>query len=62
MKEMEEKQKARKREKEEEDEEDGNVKKIRQERALHVVCYFPFEYRLMKPESFFMPCVRQDTA
>lgn len=58
MKEMEEKQKARKRQEEEEDE---DVKKKRKERTLHVVCYFRIEYRLVKTESFLMPCLRQDT-
>lgn len=62
MKETEEKQKARKRKEEEEDEGEGDVKKIRRERTLHVVCYFRIEYRRMKTESFLMPCVRHDTA
>jgi hypothetical protein len=62
MKETEQMYNARKRKVEEEDEEDGDVKKIRQERTLHVVCYFRIEYPLMKTESFHMPCARQDTA
>lgn len=62
MKETEEKQKARKRKEEEEDERDGDVKKVRREGTLHVVCYFRIEYRFMKIESFPISCVRQDTA
>jgi hypothetical protein len=45
-------------EEEEEEEEDGDVKKIRKERMLHIVCHFRIEYRLMKTESFLMPSVR----